>query len=83
MIKINRNNILADTKQQIMGVESLKSPLKVEFIGEIGNDDGGIKKECLQLLTKELFDPLKHIILTKNNNRFHWLNPNYKDLSMF
>lgn len=31
---------------------NLKSPLKIQFIGEEGSDEGGVKNEYFQLLTK-------------------------------
>lgn len=35
----------------------LKKPLKIQFIGEAGVDEGGVRKEYFQLLVRELFDP--------------------------
>lgn len=37
--------------------EDLKKPLKVQFVGEEGVDEGGVSKEFFQLIIKEILDP--------------------------
>jgi hypothetical protein len=44
-LQINRNNILEDSINQITNTNlSLKNPLKITFVGEPGDDAGGVKK---------------------------------------
>ena len=44
-LQINRNNILQNSIEQITNTSlSLKNPLKITFIGEQGEDAGGVKK---------------------------------------
>jgi hypothetical protein len=42
--QINRSNILDDSMEKLCKINSnLKNPLKIEFIGEVGNDEGGVR----------------------------------------
>ena len=44
-LQINRHNILDDSVNQITNTNlSLKNPLKISFVGEMGDDAGGVKK---------------------------------------
>ena len=36
--------------------EDLKKPLKVQFVGEDGIDEGGVQKEFFQLIMSQIFD---------------------------
>lgn len=57
-MKVNRNNILVESMEQILGVqmEHIHMPLRIEFIGETGIDAGGLEREWFELLTEKLFD---------------------------
>lgn len=57
-----------------MHAKRYKSPIKVTFIDELGDDAGGVKKEFFQILVKELLDPNRFLFTSKNNHRFHWFN---------
>jgi len=58
VLKVNRNNLLYDTLNYVNNSAlKLQKPMKVQFIGEPGVDEGGVRKEFFQLLIKELFDP--------------------------
>ena len=75
MLSVNRESILDDSIESLSRTKrSLKNPLKVIFLGEIGNDGGGIKKEYFQLLIKEIFNPNRDLFVTKGNDRLHWFN---------
>jgi hypothetical protein len=77
MIQVKRNNILDDSLEKLSKtVSSLKNPLKITFIGEPGDDGGGVKKEYFQLLVKEIFHPHRDMFLPKNNNSVFWFNAN-------
>lgn len=41
---VNRHNILDDSMEKLGKIkQNLKSPLRIEFIGEEGADEGGVK----------------------------------------
>jgi hypothetical protein len=43
-ITVSRNNILDDSMEKLGKIKgNLKSPLKIEFIGEEGADEGGVR----------------------------------------
>lgn len=42
---------------QVHPKSKLKRQLMVKFTGEAGIDQGGVKKEFFQILTKRMFDP--------------------------
>ncbi len=45
MLRVDRNNILDDSLDQLSKTQSsLKNPLKITFNGEPGDDGGGVKK---------------------------------------
>ncbi len=75
MLQVNRESILDDSIEKLSRTKSsLKNPLKVAFLGEMGDDAGGVKKEYFQLLTKEIFNPNRDLFVTKGNGRLHWFN---------
>ena len=52
-IAVRRSHILDDSMEKLGKVKgNLRSPLKIEFIGEEGTDEGGVKNEYFALLTK-------------------------------
>ncbi len=64
-IRIRRERVLEDALNQIVGrPHELKKPLRVTFISqgveEEGLDQGGVKKEFFQLLTREIFNEVHH-----------------------
>lgn len=59
-LKVHRDRILEDALDQIVHVgdkADLKKELVVKFVGEAGIDQGGVKKEFFQILTRRMFDP--------------------------
>jgi hypothetical protein len=42
---------------QRMNTPDFKKPLKVQFVGEEGIDEGGVQKEFFQLIVAEILDP--------------------------
>lgn len=77
-LKLRRNNILEDTMSQLHNKgtgNALKKPLRIEFEGEPGVDEGGLTKEFFQLLIAQLFDPNFGMFSVKNE-RFYWFNSN-------
>ncbi|UYV60310.1 UBE3A [Cordylochernes scorpioides] len=60
VLRVNRSNILYDTVGslffaiQCRDFEVLKKPLKVVFVGEVGEDEGGLKNEYFTILFKQI-----------------------------
>lgn len=63
--------------------EDLKKQLKIQFMGEEGIDEGGVKKEWFQLLVKELFDEKYGMFTSDQKNRLQWFSPASTDFSEF
>ena len=57
-IRVRRDHLIEDTLNEIskQEIKKFRFPLKVEFIGEDGVDEGGLKKEFFMLLTHEIFN---------------------------
>lgn len=57
LLSVRRDNILTDTLTQLEGhpAHELAKQLKIEFIGEEGVDEGGLRKEFFQLCWDGLF----------------------------
>jgi len=70
-IFVKRDNILEDTIRQfeVIPHKEIISNSKIEFVKEPGVDAGGLKKEWLTLLTKEIFDPIKGLFQLSPNSR--------------
>lgn len=75
LLQINRETILDDSIEKLSRTKrSLRNPLKVTFLGEPGDDGGGVKKEYFQLLMKEIFNPNRDLFVTKGNGTLRWFN---------
>lgn len=75
MFEVSRNNILDDALRMIskQGI-NFQKPLRVVFKGEPGIDEGGVRKEFFQLLTKELFNPNYAMFNFNEKNVMYYLN---------
>ena len=56
---MRRENIVQDTLQQLVhfdgsSADELKKELKVIFVGEEGVDEGGVQKEFMHVVTREV-----------------------------
>lgn len=74
---IRRKNILHDTLQEFErhSQETTLYNFKIEFVNEPGVDQGGLKKEWLNLLSKEIFDPMAGLFKLSANLRSIHPNP--------
>jgi hypothetical protein len=81
VLRINRNNLLADTfssiSETLSGQEGFRRRLVIVFKNEDAQDEGGVQREFFQLLVNELFYTGKHFWIFKNN--FAWPNSEAKD----
>jgi hypothetical protein len=63
LMEVRRDNILDDSLEKLVkcklfgGKDPLKLPMKVEFKNEPAIDVGGVTKEYLALVVKEVFNP--------------------------
>jgi hypothetical protein len=72
-IKVRRDSLLDDTTRQFSRhPDELKKPLKVEFVGEEGVDEGGVRKEFFQLITPLLLDEDIGMFAQSETTRNHW-----------
>ena len=62
-LEVSRERILEDSLKKIVqvsridGKDPLKLPLRIQFAGEPGIDEGGVRKEYFSLIMRELFNP--------------------------
>ena len=78
-VHIRRDHLIQDSLDQIQialksGVD-MKRRLNVKFVGEDGVDAGGLRKEWLFLLVKELFDPKFGMFNFDEETGLCWFNP--------
>ena len=65
-IEVNRHDILNDRREKLNKVKNLQAPLRISFVGEEGSDEGGVKNEYFQLITKAIFNPYLDMFLPKH-----------------
>ena len=75
LIEVRRDRILDDTLNKLVkGGLNLKKPLRIQFIGEPGVDEGGVRKEFFQLLLRALFDPSYSMFNYNERQVLYWFN---------
>ena len=75
LLEVRREHILEDTLRQINSMTiNLKKPLRIQFKGEPGIDEGGVRKEFFQLLVRQLFDPNYGMFNYNEKERLYWFN---------
>ncbi|XP_071953932.1 probable E3 ubiquitin-protein ligase HERC4 [Antedon mediterranea] len=85
-ITIERENIVGSALEQLRSVlkEDFKKPLKIQFDGEPGVDDGGPCKEFFLLIFKEILDPKFGMFKVFSKTERIWFNPqSFEDNSVF
>ena len=76
-LNIRRDNIIEDTLNEISkDPDRLQNPLKVEFIGEEAEDEGGVRKEFFMLVTRKLFDVNYGMFIYNEKTKLFWFNIN-------
>uniref|UniRef100_A0A914Z514 HECT domain-containing protein n=1 Tax=Panagrolaimus superbus TaxID=310955 RepID=A0A914Z514_9BILA len=73
---IRRDNIVNDSIAELMNASSkdITKPLKVQFQGEEGEDEGGIRKEFFMLLFQEFLQPTYGMFLTDEESQYVWFS---------
>jgi hypothetical protein len=75
VVKVRRSHLINDTLLQMsMRKEDLKKPLKVQFVGEDGIDEGGVQKEFFQLIFSQIFDVSYGMFVYDEETRLFWFN---------
>lgn len=76
-IKVHRETVIEDTLNTLIREDmNFRKPLRVEFLGELGVDEGGVQKEFFQLLIRKLFDPSYTMFKYYEDTRLFWFNGN-------
>eukprot|EP00026_Physarum_polycephalum_P001542 Phypoly_transcript_01544.p1 GENE.Phypoly_transcript_01544~~Phypoly_transcript_01544.p1 ORF type:complete len:1030 (+),score=135.85 Phypoly_transcript_01544:65-3091(+) len=78
VLRVRRDQIISDTLTQIAQHPpwAFKKPLKVVFEGEAGVDEGGVRKEYFQLVTRNLFDLQYGMFIKDELSHLYWFNMN-------
>ncbi|KAL1525705.1 hypothetical protein AB1Y20_020551 [Prymnesium parvum] len=75
VVKIRRSHLISDTMLQMsLRKDDLKKPLKVQFSGEDGIDEGGVQKEFFQLIIAQIFDVSFGMFVHDDDLRQFWFN---------
>ncbi|GBF93834.1 HECT E3 ubiquitin [Raphidocelis subcapitata] len=77
--------VLRDTLIQVNRAKDrseLRKPLKVQFLGEEGVDEGGVQKEFFQLLVRQAFNPDFGMFVYDESRHLHWFRASGMDLDM-
>lgn len=56
-VEIRRDNLVLDAIRNISSIKNLKRPFTVKFVGEDGQDAGGVRKEFFMLTLNEVLNP--------------------------
>lgn len=76
-LRIRRDNIIEDTLNEISNnTNRLQFPLKVQFVGEEAEDEGGVRKEFFMLVVRNLFDVNYGMFTYNQKTRLFWFNLN-------
>lgn len=77
VLRVRRERLVEDTLREVQRRRAdLRKPLKVEFVGEQGVDEGGVAKEFFQVLCRRLFDPDFGMFSCDEDTRAVWFSPN-------
>eukprot|EP00873_Tetraselmis_striata_P021086 jgi/Tetstr1/441350/TSEL_029601.t1 len=75
VLQVRRSHLLEDSAKQLLRTErfaDLRKPLRVQFLGEEGVDQGGVTKELLSLLLRELLLPRHRLFAANSRGRALW-----------
>jgi len=81
-LSVRRDYLIEDTLYQLSKSNiNLRSPLKIDFIGEEGVDQGGLKKEFFMLIIRKIFDEKYHLFSYNSKTQLFWFNLNSNNKS--
>ena len=74
---INRDNILEEALSIIIKwQDKLKYSLKIKFIGEEAEDEGGVRREFFMLIIRQIFDANYGMFIYNEKTKLFWFNCN-------
>ena len=74
-LSVRRDNLIEDTLKQLSKPNiNLRCPLKIDFIGEEGVDQGGLKKEFFMLITRKIFTKEYNLFSYNSKTHLFWFN---------
>ena len=74
-IRIRRKTLIEDALNELSKSNiKLQNPIKVKFIGEQGEDEGGVRKEFFLLFIRQIFDPNYGMFKYNSKTRLYWFN---------
>ena len=84
ILKVRRSNIIQDTMSQLARFEpqDLKKPLKVVFEGEEGIDEGGVQKEFMQVVLRQLLDAQYGMFKVNEDSNLMYFNPHTFEIGL-
>ena len=71
-LKVNREDVINSSMKGLKTV-NLKKELKIDFIGEICQDAGGLIREWLTVLFKEILDPKQELFERADNDEISYI----------
>uniref|UniRef100_A0A8D9ALL9 Probable E3 ubiquitin-protein ligase HERC4 n=2 Tax=Cacopsylla melanoneura TaxID=428564 RepID=A0A8D9ALL9_9HEMI len=85
-IEVSRDNLVEDTIRELAQYtpNDFKKPLRVKFTGEEAEDAGGVRREFLMLLLKEILDPKYGMFKEYEETRSIWFSEeSFEDQNMY
>lgn len=73
IIKVRRDHLLLDSLRSVnkMSLDDMTKLWRIHFVGEVGIDAGGLKREWFQLVSEELFDLNSGLWMTCGDNQMN------------
>lgn len=76
VLQVHRDSIVRDTLNQLaLHPDDLKKQMKVQFVGEDGVDEGGVRKEFFQIIVRQLFDEAFGMFVRDDEAHTYYFNP--------
>jgi hypothetical protein len=84
ILRVRRSHIIQDTMGQLarLSPAALKKPLKVVFEGEEGIDEGGVQKEFMQVVTRQLLDAQFGMFKVNEDSNLMYFNPHTFEIGL-
>ncbi|RKP06502.1 hypothetical protein THASP1DRAFT_35133 [Thamnocephalis sphaerospora] len=76
VLRVRREFLIEDSLNQLAQLRrDFKKKLRIEFVGEMGIDAGGLTKEWFLLLVRDLFSPDYGMFTCDEDSGMIWFNP--------
>uniref|UniRef100_A0A7S2RL22 HECT-type E3 ubiquitin transferase n=1 Tax=Mucochytrium quahogii TaxID=96639 RepID=A0A7S2RL22_9STRA len=84
ILRVRRSELVDDVLDTIheATASDFKKQLRVQFEGEDGVDEGGVRKEFFLLMVRQLLDPNFGMFVMDEDSRTLWFNPNTFEISL-